>query len=634
MNGHIPTYLRGVLLLCAFILLAACSQAGSMTTVQAPTIPPQAAASPTPVTPPSDVETALGALQGLSFDEFIDKSYTILLLRDPERITYEGLYDELGMANNRLNDLSEAYTLETHAIQRAILEQLRSYDVVQLTQEQQTSWEIYEWWLDDLVQRQAFLYYDYAMHHFLGNYHENLVDLFADVHPMDDAQDAEDYLARLGQIETQVDQLIEGLDKREQLGVVPPLRIMRMTTSMVYNSLGIRSPDPAAMQAQSLPFYTTFVQRLGEVEGLNHEAKQAMAEEALQIAEASIVPAYSRLLQTLELMQDIAGNDIGVWRFPEGDAYYTYLLHRETSTDLSANEIHTLGLEEVTRIQAELQQVFSALGYPEDAPIYTNLDRAREDAGYMSSSSKAADEAVIAAYEAMYADIQERMEPFFDIGPQAELIVVGEDFGGYYTTPAADGSRPGIFHAGLGGAWVPRMSMATIAYHEGIPGHHYQLALAQELDLPLFRRHEHYNGFIEGWALYAERLAWELGAYEDNPYGNIGRLELELLRAVRLVVDTGIHAFGWTYQEADSYMMQNLGYSYEIDRYTVMPAQATGYKVGMLDILAMRQKAMDALGDQFSMMDFHTVALENGSVPLAVFDEMVERYIAEKLGSG
>jgi uncharacterized protein (DUF885 family) len=233
----------------------------------------------------------------------------------------------------------------------------------------------------------------------------------------------------------------------------------------------------------------------------------------------------------------------------------------------------------------------------------------------------------------MILEADQRMGELFDIGPSWGVEVVPGPMGGYYVSGAPDGSRPGAYHVGIDGSKHDKFMQPTIAYHEAVPGHHYQIATGQALDLPMFRKGGGYNGFVEGWALYAERLAKEIGLYDDDPYGDIGRLYLELLRAVRLVADTGLHAKAWTRQETRDYIDQSMGgpgpFSYEVDRYTVMPAQATGYKIGMLKILELRQRAMDALGDQFDIKEFHNIVIGNGNLPLEILEQLVDEYIAK-----
>jgi len=248
---------------------------------------------------------------------------------------------------------------------------------------------------------------------------------------------------------------------------------------------------------------------------------------------------------------------------------------------------------------------------------------------------------VLETYTEIIARAEQNLDAAFDIRPKTRVIVVGDDFGGFYIPGAIDGSRPGAFYAAVGGKGEDYYGMPTLAYHEAIPGHHFQIALAQETDLPGFRRGVSFTGYTEGWALYAEQLAWELGWYADDPYGNLGRLQGEAFRAARLVVDTGIHAQGWDFDRALDFFVENVGYEagdivnpeHQIARYVVWPGQSTAYKIGMIKILQLRQKTMDALGDQFDLQEFHQVVLSNGPVPLEILERLVDQYIAQKLDS-
>ena len=284
-----------------------------------------------------------------------------------------------------------------------------------------------------------------------------------------------------------------------------------------------------------------------------------------------------------------------------------------------------------------MRQVFDELRYPQDASLGQLMARAIDERGYYDLRAEGGEEQVVNAYKQLLDKVDQALDAVVDIRPEAEVIVMGGPMGGFYVPAPLDGSRPGVFHASTGGAWAPKYHMPTIAYHEAIPGHHFQIAIAQEMDLPLFRNDLFFNGYGEGWALYAEQLAWELGLYDDDPYGNLGRLQAELLRAVRLVVDTGIHAKQWTRAEAKAYMIEVLGeasggMTHEVERYIVLPAQATGYKVGMLKILELRQRAMDELGDAFDIKEFHNLVLGSGSMPLDILERVVQDYIDAKLG--
>jgi uncharacterized protein (DUF885 family) len=608
----------------------------------------QSAIQPTATAPPaiqaagaeSSVTDIVTSLEGLAIDEFFERSYEQLLLRDPEELTALGLAESFGLRNDRLTDLSETYVRETQELEAAILDQLRTYDRAALTPEQRTSYDVYEWYLDDLVRGHEFTYYDYPFHHFVGTYQDELVRLLTELHPLADWQNAEDYVSRLSLVDDQVDQLLAGLKVREETGVIPPSFIIELTRRQMVQYLQMRTPDPAAIEADSLSVYTVFRDKLAEIDALSAEEKQTLLDAALAAVEESFIPAYVALLDYLEYLAPMATDDAGVWKFPDGDTYYAYILRNQTSTDLTPEEIHELGRSEVARIQAEMRQVFDELGYPQDESLGALMDRAVSDGGVYDMRTPEGKEQVIKAYEAILDEVDQKLDVAFDIRPGADVIVVGdpESYGpAYYVSPSMDGSRPGAFHTGIAGSWAPKFNMPTVAYHEAIPGHHYQIAIAGGLDLPTFRNIVFFNGYGEGWALYAERLAWEMGLYDDDPYGNLGRLQLELLRGVRLVADTGIHAMHWTREEAKAYMNEALGdpsggWATEVERYVVLPAQATGYKVGMLKILELRQRAVDQLGDQFDLKEFHNVVLSNGSMPLEILERVVQDYIDAKLG--
>jgi uncharacterized protein (DUF885 family) len=280
-----------------------------------------------------------------------------------------------------------------------------------------------------------------------------------------------------------------------------------------------------------------------------------------------------------------------------------------------------------------MRDIFDELGYPQDESLFELFDRAARDGGIISSHE------MVETYETIIDEMSIQQSEVFDTIPKAEVIVIGAPVGGFYSPGSLDGSRPGAFYATQDGRGEPYYLMPSLAYHETIPGHHTQSALAQENNLPTFRNFIELNGYTEGWALYAERLSWEMGIYDDNPFGDLGRLQYEALRAARLVVDTGIHAQGWDFDQATEFFMENVGWDrqaceYEIARYTVFHGQATAYMIGMLKILELRQMAMDQLGDQFDLKEFHHVVLSNGSVPLLVLENIIENYIADTLASG
>jgi uncharacterized protein (DUF885 family) len=452
---------------------------------------------------------------------------------------------------------------------------------------------------------------------------------------MEIKQDAQDYVTRLSHVDRQIGQVIEGLEIHEEMGVVPPSFIVEMAIGQMRAYLGMSSPDPSSIDASRLDVYRVFSEKLENVPGLSADERDALREEAFQQVTSSFIPGYVSLLNTLVRQQAEATSDAGAWKLPNGDDYYRYALRTQTSTDPTPDEIHELGLAEVNRIQTEMYAIFRELGYPENESLEVLMDRAIQDGGSFSQNSSSGQAQVLEEYERLIREVEERAELAFDLKPTSDVVVIGDPGyggGGYYVPGALDGSRPGAFHTGIGGGSVPKFGMPTLAYHEAIPGHHFQIGISQDMNLPSFQQDIYFNAYVEGWALYAERLAAELGLYEGDPYGDLGRLRLELLRAVRLVTDTGIHAMKWTRPEARSYIAEALGDSrqrwvHEVDRYVVLPGQVTGYKIGMEKILELRDQAEIELGDDFDLRQFHRVVLENGSMPLEILETVVEQYI-------
>ncbi|MEO0811860.1 MAG: DUF885 domain-containing protein, partial [Myxococcota bacterium] len=333
--------------------------------------------------------------------------------------------------------------------------------------------------------------------------------------------------------------------------------------------------------------------------------------------------------------------DDGVWKFPDGEKFYDLCLWQQTTTRTSADAIHKRGLEEVDRIQGEMLKILEEQGYEIEDGFAAAMEQLSADEKHYFEDSDAGREAILERYRALIEEIEGKLEPWFRRRHKATVEVKRvPEFrektapGAYYNGPSLDGEEPGRFYANLYDMKAtPRWGMRTLAYHEAVPGHHLQVSVNAELEgVPTFRRILPFTAFSEGWALYAERLAWEMGL-ESDPLDNLGRLQAELFRAVRLVVDTGIHRFKWSREKSIEYMVANLGNApsdaeAEIERYIVNPGQATAYKVGMDFILGLRDKAKSKLGDAFDIRDFHDAVLENGSVPLSILEAQIDAYIA------
>lgn len=592
----------------------------------APTEIPATAAPPT-ATPASSgypaVEAAAAALEGLPIDRFFDESFKILMLRDPESVTIEGLSKLYGMREDQLTNISDAYIRETQAVQKKIASLLKTYDRAALTPQQQISYDVYAWYLDDLIRQHAFMYNDYPVNQQMvsGVQYATLL-LFTDFQPVTNLQEAQDYVSRLKQVDTKFEQLIDGLRRREQAGIIPPQMV-------IFRSLGhIRGI--ANSLSWETPYYEALETRVNALKGVSAAEKRAVLRAASDAIRDSVLPAYQALGDFLEGQLDRAPQQGGLWQYANGEAYYNeYLIPHMTTGEMNAEQLHQLGLKELARIQAEMRAIFDELGYPQDADLRVLCSRAEGDSGLVSSGQ------IVGRYRRYLDAAAQNLDVAFDVKPKAELEVkpILGDFP-FYVAASIDGTRPGIFYAPVGG-WMDNFSMPTLAYHEGIPGHHFQVSIAREADLPLFRSVMNFNAYAEGWALYAERLAAELGWYQDDPYGNLGRLQAEAYRAGRLVADTGIHTKKWLYNQAVEFQVENscmafYGMDSDVARYIATPAQALGYEYGLVKLLELRQKAKDQLGDQFDLKEFHSLVLTNGSMPLTVLERVVDDYIASK----
>jgi uncharacterized protein (DUF885 family) len=559
------------------------------------------------------IDKILDDLDGLSFDDFLAQSSEQMLRRSPETITDYGIADLLGVGNDQLDNISDEYIKGTFYLNAGILELLREYDRGSLDADQQLSYDVYEFHLDDRASRQEFMYYSYTAT-FYGTAVHNQLELFLnDIHPVSSRQDAEDYISRLNQVDTKFEQLQEGLDLREELGIIPPLRILQWT---LYFMEGM-----ANSTATGTSYYTSFEEKLTRLDGLSQADKQDLLERAEQAIQESVLPAYRALYDYVDELQSKAPADVGYWQYDRGDDYYSYCLAHHTTTGLTAEQIHQTGLDELDRIHAEMRVLFDRLSYPQDESLEQLYARVAADGGSVSGDE------IKATYEAIIDEAYLHLDEAFDLLPTTPVIVIGDVVGGFYVSPSLDGTRPGAFYANVSGT-EELFGMPTLTYHEAIPGHHLQIALAMEIDLPIVRKLISFTAYAEGWALYAERLVKELGWYDNDIYGDLGRLQAEAFRAARLVVDTGIHSKRWSFDQAVQFMLDNtaqdtLSTRWEVSRYVVWPGQATAYKTGMLKILELRQYAQDQLGDQFDLKQFHNTVLTAGSVPLPVLEQVI-----------
>jgi uncharacterized protein (DUF885 family) len=516
------------------------------------------------------------------------------------------------------------------------LETLRRYDRASLTPEQRDSRDVLEWFLQLQAERKPFLFNDYPVNQ-LNGIQNGLPDFMVNVHQINDERDAESYRVRLGRFGVALDQVIEGLEYRRQRGVVPP----RFVVDDVRDDLArFVEPPPEAH------FLHRHAERsLAGLDGVPEARRRMLLDGVRAALEEVVYPAYRRLDAELAVLQDVATDDAGVWRLPDGTGYYAWLLRLHTSTDLSADEIHRLGLAEVERIHAEMRAILEREGVPA-ADLVAALGAVSADPRFHYPDSDEGQKAILRDYQAIVDDVQVRLPELFGYIPKAavrvervpEFMERGVPLA-YYNAPPFDGSRPGVFYANLRSVEENlKFRMRTLAYHEAIPGHHLQTAIAMEMeDAPFFRRILPFTAFTEGWALYAERLAGEQG-FHPTPADRLGMLMDEVFRAVRLVVDTGIHARRWTREQAIDYMARNTGKPHsevvaEIERYIVMPGQACAYKIGQLEILEYRERAKRQLGADFDLREFHDVVLGGGALPLELLERRVDEWVAAERGA-
>ena len=578
---------------------------------------------------------AAARLQGLPIAEFFDVSYREILLRDPERVTILGLSEELGVRNDRLTDMTSAYVDETQDLLEEVLEALRTYDRDALSRDDRLSYDVYEWFLQDEWEKLEHYVYDYLITSFTV-YSEDwmLMDLLQNMHPLNAREDADDLITRIGAVREKVDGVMDELWMGRDVGIVAPKFMIERSIEQMRTWLGIWMSvpeDASGISPYGTELYQTTRGRLKACDWMTPEEQDDYTARAVEQIVASYIPAFLDLLKTMSALYEVAPLEGGAAVLPDGDKYLDYAILHHTTTDLSADEMWRLGLSEVERIQEEMRDGFSQMGYPRDADMQVLWQRAYADAELPAALSW------MEKYELIRADIEAAIEPAFDLWPSAGLEIRAAPAGtthNYYMEPAHDGSRPGIFYAQSAGNPYAFYSMPVVFHHEAIPGHHVQLAIMQDLDLPLFRRVEMPTASGEGWAVYAEGLAYDLGVYEGNPLGNLERLKMELMRAARVVVEMGVHHLGWSYREGAAYFADVMGYPIEamidlMPRYVGYPGQGSSYTVGLLKVRELRQRAMDALGETFRLSEFHNIFLQDGALPLAIHERLVDEWIAE-----
>lgn len=576
-----------------------------------------------------------------SLDHYLAKELVLDAMDSPESLTYLGLVDGMNWLTNHQSELS-IYTPEK--LDQDLVELRRhrllldSFDNEFLSQAQQITKKIAIFEAENYAELlERFPYHDYPLNQISGN-HLNIIEFLNDVHPIRDESEASAYLDRLKMLEDSFAGALAILEEQSVRGIFPP--------EFVFDHLENQINDFLEQPLTENPLYSVYVEKLDELD-LSEKRKQEYASQAGALIEGPVNSGYRGLLEYVLTSRQYANPYDGVWSLPEGDDYYALMLRMRTTTDYSAEEIHQMGLDEVERIEARMSALLVELGHSVEGGVGEAMNTLNELDRFLYEETSDRKSIVIKDYQDLVSQSWERVTVHFERMPEAEVEVRAvpeyseqSQAGGYYQSPSLDGSRPGIFYANLYDVkQTPKYSMATLVFHEAVPGHHLQIALNLEnSDLSLYRRLGYGStAFSEGWALYAEALAVELGITRDE-YDELGVLQSELFRAVRLVVDTGIHQKRWTREQAIYYMKTTTGMSdsevvAEIERYIVWPGQACSYKVGALKILEQRERAKQNLGDQFDLREFHSLVLGHGEPPLFIVEELIDRYIDQKSAS-
>lgn len=535
--------------------------------------------------------------------------------------SYEFALKELEIISNEMNEIKVKFNFDSLADEEKL-----SYRL--FLENSQNSLDQMEWW-----------YHDYALTQMYGA-HSGVPTFLINQHPIDNIADANAYIKRIELSGNYLEKVLENTRESARKGIRPPRFVYGHVIS---TSRNIIRGFPFEKSDKLNLVYDDFNKKIFEL-SLPKEVSENLKKQAQDALQGSFKPAYILLINEMLTQQKLTTEDDGVWKLPGGNEYYASRLKTMTTTELSAKEIHQIGLDEVDRIHEEMRAIMSRVGfesnlqdffmYLKDEPRFTypDTEAGRED--YIKEATR------------IIETISKRLDEVFLKLPKAKLEVrrveaFREKTAGkaFYSRGTPDGSRPGYYYANLNDINdMPKYQMEALAYHEGNPGHHMQLSISQELSgVPEFRKHNSVTAYTEGWGLYSEFFPKEMGFYDD-PYSDFGRLAMELWRAARLVVDTGIHDKKWTRTEAIDYLLANTpnpknDCEKAIERYIVMPGQATAYKIGMMKILELRENAKDKLQEKFDIRNFHDTVINSGPVPLNILEERVDSWINKELKS-
>ena len=599
----------------ALLMIAACSPTNSNNASDTAPIAEQTAT----------VDAAMNAWLEDDFDNAIQQY--------PQFLAQLGIKERTDEWNNPTREFQLQRLEETRL---ALAEFKNTFNRSELSENGQLSYDLYIKNSEDELKRDQWHEHGYLFDQMRG-VQSSIATFMINFHKIKTLDDANDYITRLEKIDAHMGALISNANTAADNGIMAPKFVYN---HVIRDANNIISGYPFEESEELNVLMKDFRDKV-EKSDIADDKKEDLLSRATAALLSSVKPAYDNVILMARDHQARTSNDDGAWKLPDGDKYYASRLEQMTTTNMSADEVHELGLQEVARIHAEMRAIMKSVDFEGDLQdFFTFL---KEDPRFTYEDSDAGRQAYLTDATEIIDTMATRLDDVFLRKPQADLVVkrveafrersAGKAF---YNRPAPDGSRPGVYYANLYEiSDMPTYQMEALAYHEGIPGHHMQIAIAQELSgIPKFRKYGGYTAYIEGWGLYSEFLPKEMGFYAD-PYSDFGRLSMEIWRAARLVVDTGLHHKKWTRQEAIDYLLANTPNPENdcikaIERYIVMPAQATAYKIGMLKILEMRSKAREALGDKFDIREFHDVFLAQGAVPLDIFENRVNDWIASK----
>ncbi|WP_282109463.1 DUF885 domain-containing protein [Shewanella algicola] len=555
------------------------------------------------------------------------------VMASPVNQTYLGIKQDY----DKWNDLSEATADAELARAKDQLARINAIDITQLDEQTTLSFELLKARIEQTIADDKWRYHTYPVNQMYG-VHSMVASILINQHQITDESDAKAYISRLNATETLLAQLQTALEIRANKKIIAPKFVFAY---VIADSQNIISGAPFNATDKDNALWADANRKINKLD-ISEDKKHALLAEVKQALITKVKPAYQQFIAYAKTLEARADTRDGAWKLPDGEAFFNNALSRTTTTDMSANQIHDLGLAEVKRIHNEMRLIMKKVNYTGNLQEFFTF--MRDDKQFYYPETAAGKQAYLTEAKALIDNMETRLDEVFKIKPKAALLVkqveaFREKSAGkaFYDQPAPDGSRPGTYYANLYKMEaMPKYQMEALAYHEGIPGHHMQIAIAQELQgVPKFRKFGGYTAYIEGWGLYSEYFPKEMGLYAD-PYSDFGRLSMELWRACRLVVDTGIHDKKWTREQAITYYVDNTPNAESdaikmVERHIVMPSQATAYKVGMIKILSLREKAKKQLGDKFDIRDFHTLVLKNGPLPLDVLEEQVDKWIKQQV---